>query len=188
MYHSILAEYFWDPRLCFVCLVFLTITFTFQLNSSKVFTLSDLLDKLSSQVSTFLPLGTSLHFCRAKGSAFPLLVDFHRMLLTHALGLSAHHFLSMKKCLRVYELGERSREIDFSRREDNLPCHRGRRLELYCFYFSKQTYISIFLLYFSMAKVKSIPGVLYDGPSPPPVQTIWRVLLGRKYLEWYIQL
>ena len=143
MYHSILAEYFWDPRLCFVCLVFLTITFTFQLNSSKVFTLSDLLDKLSSQVSTFLPLGTSLHFCRAKGSAFPLLVDFHRMLLTHALGLSAHHFLSMKKCLpvRVYELGERSREIDFSRREDNLPCHRDAGLNCTAFIFpSKPIY------------------------------------------------
>ena len=62
----------------------------------------------------------------------------------------------------------------------------GRRLELYCFYFYKQTYISIFLLYFSMAKVKSIPGVLYDEPSPPPrtnhlASTPWPEVLGVVY-------
>ena len=40
-----------------------------------------------------LSLGTCLHFHRALGSAFPLLVDFHRMLLTHALAFAASHFL-----------------------------------------------------------------------------------------------
>ena len=42
----------------------------------------------------------------AHRSAFPLLVDFHRMLLTHALALSANHFLCKKKSLRVCALGE----------------------------------------------------------------------------------
>ena len=48
----------------------------------------------------------ALHFYRAWGSAFPLLVVFHRMLLTHALALSVNHFLCMKKSLRVCALGE----------------------------------------------------------------------------------
>ena len=41
-------------------------------------------------------------FHRALGSAFPLLVDFHRMLLTHALALSASQFVHKKKSLRIY--------------------------------------------------------------------------------------
>ena len=52
------------------------------------------------------------------------------MFLTHALlALSADHFLCKQKSLRVCALGENwTREIDFSRHEDNLPSHRGRRL------------------------------------------------------------
>ena len=42
------------------------------------FTLIDLVDEPCSQVSS-LPPGTCLHFYRAQGSAFPLLVDFHRI-------------------------------------------------------------------------------------------------------------
>ena len=60
--------------LFFVFVFVFVITFTFQLNSWEVFTLSDLLDKPWSQVSS-LPPGTCLHFYRAQGSAFPLLVD-----------------------------------------------------------------------------------------------------------------
>ena len=58
--------------------------------------LSDLLDKPWSQVSS-LPPGTCLHFYRAQASAFPLFVDFHRMVLTHALVLSANHFFYARK-------------------------------------------------------------------------------------------
>ena len=65
------------------------------------FTLSDLLDKPWSQVSS-LP-GTRPHFYRTYGSAFPLLVDFHRMLLTHALALSAASINNqLLECLRKY--------------------------------------------------------------------------------------
>ena len=71
------------------------------------------------QVSSLLPPGTCLHFYRAWGSAFPLRVDFHRMLLTHALALSAYQFLFKKKSLRVCALSESwIHEIDFSRHED----------------------------------------------------------------------
>ena len=47
-------------------------------------------------------------------SAFPLLVDFHRMLLTHALALSANQSICKKKSLRGCALGENSiHDIDF---------------------------------------------------------------------------
>ena len=47
--------------------------------------------------------------------------------------LSANQFSCKKKSLRVCALGENwTREIDFSRHEDNLPSHRGRRLP-FCF-------------------------------------------------------
>ena len=70
------------------------------------FTLSNLLDKSWSQVSSLLPQGTCIQFLSRIGLAFPLLVDFHRMLLTHALTLSANQFLCKKRSLRVCALGE----------------------------------------------------------------------------------
>ena len=69
-------------------------------------TLSDLLDKSWSQVSSLLPSGMCLHFYRAWGSAFPPLVDYHRMLLLNALALSANQFLCKKKSLQLCALGE----------------------------------------------------------------------------------
>ena len=53
------------------------------------FTLCDLLDKPLSQVLT---PGTCLYFLLRIEFSFPLLVDFHRMPLTHALALSANQF------------------------------------------------------------------------------------------------
>ena len=94
-----------------------------------VFTLSDLLDKPWSQVQFLSPPGTCLHFSSRIWFTFPLLIDFHRMLLTNGLALSANQFLRKKKSLRVCALGENgTHEIDFSRHEDNLPSHQGRRL------------------------------------------------------------
>ena len=75
---------------------FLNHHFCFPAQLVGGFTLSDLLDKPWSQVSYLLPPGTCLRFHRAQGSAFPLLVDFHRMLLTHALALSANLFFLCK--------------------------------------------------------------------------------------------
>ena len=69
------------------------------------FTLGDLLDKPWSQ-SVVPSLPRHANFYRAQGSAFPLVVDFHRMLLTHALALSANQCSCKKKSLRVYALGE----------------------------------------------------------------------------------
>ena len=74
----------------------------------------------------FSPAVRAFNFCRAYGSVSPLLVDFHRMLLTHDLALSANQFLCRRKSLRVWALGENwTREIGFSRHEDILPSHRG---------------------------------------------------------------
>ena len=60
-------------------------------------TLSDLLDKPWSQVSSVLPPGTCLQFSSRIGFSIPLLVDFHRMLLTYALALSANQFFAQEK-------------------------------------------------------------------------------------------
>ena len=67
---------------------FFYLTFTLQLP-----------DEPRSQVSSLLPPGTRLHFYRAEGSAFPTLVDFHRILLNHDLALSAG-FLGMRDSSR----------------------------------------------------------------------------------------
>ena len=77
--------------------VFLCHSFYFLPQLVGGFTLSDLLDKPWSQVSSLLPPGARLHFYHAEGSALPLLVDFHRMLLTHALALPANHFFMHEK-------------------------------------------------------------------------------------------
>ena len=60
-----------------------------------------------------------------------MFVNLYRMLLTHALALSAKIiFYVTKQTLRTYEyaLGEtRTHEKYLSRHADNLPSHRGRR-------------------------------------------------------------
>ena len=97
-------------RICSTCIYFvffflsflsffLNHHFSFRAQLVGGFTLSDLLDKPWSQLSSLLPPGTCLQFYRAYRSAFPLLVDFHRMLLTHALALSANQLLCKKKSL-----------------------------------------------------------------------------------------
>ena len=56
------------------------------------FTLSDLLDKPWSQVSSLLPPGTCLKFLSRMGFSIPTARRFSSLLLTHALTLSANHF------------------------------------------------------------------------------------------------
>ena len=70
------------------------------------FTLSDLLDKPWSQVSSLLPPGTCLQFLSRIGFSIPTARRFHRMLLARALALSANQFLCKKKSLRVCALGD----------------------------------------------------------------------------------
>ena len=89
--------------------------YTYQNHSSTSFSLSNSTrrrfypQRSSGQavvtgVVPFSPSVRAFNFYRAQGSALPLLVDFHRMLLTHALALSANLFLCKKKSPRVCAL------------------------------------------------------------------------------------
>ena len=76
----------------------------------------------------FSPPVRAFNFYRAYGSAFQLLVDFHRTLLTYALALSAnnHFFMQEKVPTNMCTRWELNLRMDFSGHEDNLPGHRGR--------------------------------------------------------------
>ena len=58
--------------------------------------------------------------------------NFHRVLLTHALALSASQFLHKKKSQRIYSsmhsAGLELTKLTYTRLEDNLIRHRGDRL------------------------------------------------------------
>ena len=60
---------------------------------------------------------------------------FHRVLLTHALALSAGQFVHKKKSPRIYTSMHSERfeltKLTYTRLEDNLIRHRGDRLTLY---------------------------------------------------------
>ena len=62
-----------------------------------------LLDKLWSQVSSLLPPGTCLPFLSRIGFTIPTVCQFHGMLLTPALALSASQFVH-KNCHTVHLL------------------------------------------------------------------------------------
>ena len=69
---------------------------------------------------------------RIGGPAFPLLVDFHRMLLSHAFALSASQFVNKKKSIRIlytsmHSEGLELTKLTYSRHEDNLLHHWGNR-------------------------------------------------------------
>ena len=97
-----------------------------------------LLDKPWSQVSSLLPLGFCLGVFiahRVQQSHFSS--SFHRVLLTHALALSASHFVHTKKFQRIYTSmhsgGFELTKLTHTRLEDNLIRHRGdRRLHATC--------------------------------------------------------
>ena len=105
----------------------------------KGFALSDLLDKLWSQVPSLSPspvLALVLIANRFRPSHFSLfmLVDCHRILLAHALARSARHLLARKvpRSTSMHSVRLEPTTFDFSR--DNihllLRLHRGRRLFL----------------------------------------------------------
>ena len=80
----------------------------------------------------FFPPVLAFNFHRAnEGSAIPLLVDFHRVLLTHGLALSASQFVHKKKSPRIYTSmhsgGFELTTLTYTRLEDILICHRGDR-------------------------------------------------------------
>ena len=84
----------------------LIITPSLQLNPYEFFALSDLLGKPWSQESSLSPPSACLHFYRAQASRIPtfqlfMLVDVHRILLTHAFALSARRVFSKKKFSRA---------------------------------------------------------------------------------------
>ena len=100
---------------------------------SHTFTLQ-LLDKPWSQVSVvpspprILPSSFIAH--RVQQSHCSSI--FHRVLLTHALALSASHFVHKKKPQRIYTsmhlAGLELTKLTYTRLEDNLIRHRGRPL------------------------------------------------------------
>ena len=103
---------------------FFSHTFTFQL-----------LDKLWSQVSTLVPprfLPSIFIAHRVQQSHRSSI--FHRVLLTHALALSASQFMYKKKSQRIYtsmhSAGLELTKLTYTRLEDNLIRHRGDRLTL----------------------------------------------------------
>ena len=96
-------------------------TFTFQL-----------LDKPWSQVSSLLPPGSCLQFLSRIGFSNPTARRlFIRVLLTHALALSASQFVHKKKSQRIYtsmhSAGLELTTLTYTRLEDNLIRHRGDR-------------------------------------------------------------
>ena len=92
------------------------------------FTLSDLLDKPWSQVSSLLPPGTCLQFLSRIGFSIPTALRFSSNVANSRSRAFRPSFLCKKKFLRVCALGENwTREVDFGRHEDNLPSHRECR-------------------------------------------------------------
>ena len=96
-------------------------TFSFQL-----------LDKPCSQESSLLPPGSCLPFLsRSWVQHSHCSSIFHRMLLTHALALSASQFEHKKKSQRIYtsmhSAGLELTKLTFTRLEDNLIRHRSDR-------------------------------------------------------------
>ena len=89
-----------------------------------------LLDKPWSQVSSLLPprfLPPFFIAHRVQQSHCSSM--FHRMLLTHALALSASQFVHKKKsqriCTRMHLAGLKLTKLTYTRLEDYLKCHRG---------------------------------------------------------------
>ena len=93
-----------------------------------------LLDKPWSQVSSLLSPGSCLQFLsridRVQHSHCSSI--FYRVLLTHALALSASQFVHKKKSQRIYtrthSAGLELTQLTYTRLEDNLIRHRGDRL------------------------------------------------------------
>ena len=87
------------PGIYLVYIDMIYITFTFQLNSynRRFLPSATFWTSRGHRCRPFPPPVRAFNFHRAQGSAFPQLVDFHRMLLTHALALSADQFLCKKK-------------------------------------------------------------------------------------------
>ena len=105
--------------LLLVCCFFFSHTITFQL-----------LDELWSQVSSPLPPGFCFQFFiahRVQQSHSRRV--FHRVLLTHALALSARHIVHKKTPPRIYTSmhsgGFELTKLTYTRLEDNLIRHRG---------------------------------------------------------------
>ena len=102
--------------------MYMVCMFFFFLDTSSI----KLLDKPWSQVSSLLPPGSCLQFLPRIGFSNPTHCSsiFHRVLLTHALALSASQFVHKKKSPRMYG-GLELTKLTYTRLEDNLIGHRG---------------------------------------------------------------
>ena len=105
----------WGHPLFIPGISFFVITFTSQPNSYKILPSAIFWTKKPwPRVSSLLPPpAQAFIFSRAKGSAFPMLADFHRILVTYALTLSANRHSCKKKswrrvCTTRWELNTRN--------------------------------------------------------------------------------
>ena len=117
--------------------------FFFPAQLVGVFTFSDLQDKRWSQVSSLLAPGTCIQFLSRIGFRIPTASRFSSNVVRSRSRAFRYSFCYARKkslwvcalgenwtqkSLRVCALGENwTHEIDFSRQEDTLPGHRGRR-------------------------------------------------------------
>ena len=71
---------------------------------------------------------------------------FHRVLLTHALALSASQFVHKPKSQRIYtsmqSAGLELTKLTYTRLEDNLIRHRGDRLTILCIRFCREFHVN----------------------------------------------
>ena len=71
---------------------------------------------------------------------------FHRVLVTHALALSASQFVHKKKSQRIYtsmhSAGLEPTKLTYTRLEDNLIRHRGDRLYIYSVVLHARAYLT----------------------------------------------
>ena len=93
----------------------------------------------------------------------------HRVLLTHALALSASQFVHKKKSQRIYtsthSAGLELTKLTYTRLEDNLIRHRGDRLIIYD---SRTTLLALL-----PSSSNSAPGSHSGGPfSPSPLRHV----------------
>ena len=107
-----------------------TITFFFIPHTSSTF---QLLDKPWSHVSSlFPPQFSSSIFIAHRFQQSHRSSIFHRVLLTHALALSASQFVHKKNSQRIFtsmhSAGLELAKLTYTRLEDNLIRHRGDRL------------------------------------------------------------
>ena len=98
---------------------------------------------------------------------------FHRVLLTHALALSASQLVHKKKSQRIYtsmhSAGLELTKLTYTRLEDNLIRHRGDRL-IVAWVVNRFDTVSLSLpLFFVLRSITSVVCALLGHPVAKPI-------------------